>query len=309
MEKILVAGLINIETTVEINQFPIEYTPIDYKFFGVESTVSGVGYNVVKALKTLGAETQLLSLIGKDMYEEAIRSELKKEGIDSTYVKAILDRIPQSVVLYDDAGVRKIYLDLKDIQDKTYPLSDTKNMFRQADLVVACNINFSRGILYEAKQAGKLIASDVHVVNSIEDEYNKDYMTYADILFLSNENILGEEEKFIQEVAAKYNNEIIVIGMGSEGALLYVKADAKTVHIPVVNTREVVSTIGAGDALFSSFIYFYCKDKNPYAALGKSVYFASYKIGEKGAASGFLSEDQLLKLVEKGKLEGIGYYG
>ncbi|MBD7910990.1 MULTISPECIES: carbohydrate kinase family protein [Clostridium] len=297
MKNILVAGLINIETTIGINQFPIEYTPIDYKFFGLESTVSGVGYNVAKALKTLGAETQLLSLIGRDMYEGVIKGELKKEGIGSSFVKATLSQIPQSVVLYDDAGTRKIYLDLKDIQDKSYPFNDEENMLDEVDLVVACNINFSRDLLEKAKRLGKLIASDVHVISNIEDEYNKDYMAYADILFLSNENILGKEEEFIKEIAEKYENEIIVIGMGSQGTLLYVKADAKVTYMPAVNTRKIVSTIGAGDALFSSFIYFYCKDKDPYDSLKKAIYFASYKIGEKGAASGFLSEKELINLI------------
>lgn len=51
MKKILVSGLINTETTVKIKSFPIEYFPIDYPFFGVNTRVSGVAYNLVKALK------------------------------------------------------------------------------------------------------------------------------------------------------------------------------------------------------------------------------------------------------------------
>ena len=53
MKKILVSGLINTETTVKIKQFPIEYFPIDYSFFGVNTRVSGVAYNLAKALKTV----------------------------------------------------------------------------------------------------------------------------------------------------------------------------------------------------------------------------------------------------------------
>ena len=43
--KILVSGLVNTETTVKIKKFPIEYFPIDYPFFGVNTRVSGVAYN------------------------------------------------------------------------------------------------------------------------------------------------------------------------------------------------------------------------------------------------------------------------
>lgn len=302
MKKFLVAGLINIETTVSVNQFPIEYSPIDYRFFGVESTVSGVGYNVAKALTTLGAEASLLSLIGDDIYKNLILSELEKENIDTTYIRADLDSIPQSVVLYDNEGKRKINLDLKDIQDRKYPIDDISEILKPMDMVALCNINFSRSLLEEAKRAGKIIASDVHVVDNTEDDYNKDFMAYADILFMSNENILGREKDFIQEVAEKFDNEIIVIGMGSEGALLYVKKDKKITRFEAVSTRKIVSTIGAGDALFTSFIYFYSKDQDPYTALKNAIVFASYKIGEKGAASGFLSEEELLKITKEGYL-------
>ena len=53
MNNILVSGLINIETTLKIDAFPIPYQPVRYPFFGINSTVSGVGFNVSKALTTL----------------------------------------------------------------------------------------------------------------------------------------------------------------------------------------------------------------------------------------------------------------
>lgn len=51
MANILVSGLINTETTVRVRQFPVSYYPIDYPFFGVNTAVSGVAYNISKALK------------------------------------------------------------------------------------------------------------------------------------------------------------------------------------------------------------------------------------------------------------------
>ena len=34
MSKILVCGLTNVETTVKVGSFPINYCPIEYNFFG-----------------------------------------------------------------------------------------------------------------------------------------------------------------------------------------------------------------------------------------------------------------------------------
>ena len=54
MTQILVSGLINIETTLKVDSFPLEYKPVRYPFFGIQSTVSGVGYNIAKALTMVG---------------------------------------------------------------------------------------------------------------------------------------------------------------------------------------------------------------------------------------------------------------
>ena len=54
MSRFFVAGLINLETTLAIDGFPLAYFPARYPFFGIQTTVSGVGYNLAKALHTPG---------------------------------------------------------------------------------------------------------------------------------------------------------------------------------------------------------------------------------------------------------------
>lgn len=149
MKKILISGLVNTETTVRVRQFPIEYYPIDYPFFGVQTAVSGVAYNIALALTTLGDHVRLLSMCGQDFQAEYIKNELESKGIDTAYIRQNLKETPSSVVLYDETGKRQIYCDLKDIQESTYGFSDTQ--LADADLVVACNINFNRELLRKAK--------------------------------------------------------------------------------------------------------------------------------------------------------------
>ncbi|MBP3915022.1 carbohydrate kinase family protein [Clostridium sp.] len=296
MNKILVSGLINIETTLKVKGFPIEYFPIDYPFFGINSSVSGVGVNIPKALSTLNEEVKVVSLIARDDDGERVINTFKKEGWSTEYISTDLKSTPQSIVLYDPTGKRSIYCDLKDIQDKTLDEEVLEKAVEDCSVVIACNINFSRPLLKVAKKKGVLIATDVHVLSNIEDEYNRDFMENADILFLSDEQIPCESKKFITQLKNKFNAKIIVMGQGKKGAMMYVREEDKLYTIDAVDTREVVNTVGAGDALFSSFIHYYIKGNSPIEALKRAEVFASYKIGEDGAANGFTTEENIEKM-------------
>ncbi|RPJ38283.1 MAG: carbohydrate kinase family protein, partial [Chloroflexi bacterium] len=81
MAKILVSGLINIEITVRVESFPIIFTPVRFPFFGVNTSVSGVGYNIARALTLLGDDVRLLSLIGRDLLAGLVRAALERDGI------------------------------------------------------------------------------------------------------------------------------------------------------------------------------------------------------------------------------------
>ena len=293
MTKILVSGLINIETTLRVESFPIAYFPVRYPFFGIDSSVSGVGYNVAKALTVLGNQVDLLSMIGRDPMGDLVRGALKRDHIPEDNVLPLVDHTAQSVILFDGEGRRQINVDLKDIQETSYPEGRFKTLLHHNDLLVLCNINFSRPFLDAARRSGKLIATDVHAISSLDDAYNADFMKAAGILFMSNEWLVDTPEDWARKVWKRYGTEILVIALGKQGALLAVKKDHFIERVSSVTTRPVVNTIGAGDALFSSFLHIYAQTNDPYLALRKAMVFASYKIGAVSAADGFLDAAEL----------------
>lgn len=291
MKNILISGLVNTETTVRVRQFPVNYYPIDYPFFGVHTAVSGVAYNIALAMTTLGNRVTLLSMTGEDFPAEYIKNELRAAGISPAHIRPGLKETPGSVVLYDGEGKRQIYCDLKDIQEADYGFSE--DILDGADLVVACNTNFNRPLLRLAKAAGKPIATDVHVLSNIWDDYNRDFMEYADILFLSDEGIGDDYRGFLWELARVYGTRIIVLGRGGKGAAMYLKEENRIFELPAVQVGEVVNTVGAGDALFSAFVHFYAKGYGPLDALKRAQIFASAKIRVSGASKGFVTEEEV----------------
>ncbi|MBK8049788.1 MAG: carbohydrate kinase family protein [Anaerolineales bacterium] len=302
MAKILVSGLINVETTLRIDRFPIEYQPQQFPFFGIRTSVSGVGYNVATALHALGNEVALLSLIGSDLNGLQVQSEIARIGLAGDNVLAQLEQTPQSVILYEPGARRECFTDLKDIQEQRYPEDRFQQLAVGASAFVGCNANISRPLLFAAKAAGLLVATDIHTIANLDDDFNRDFMALANILFMSNERLPLSPEDWAQAVINRYNTPIVVIGLGHEGALLAVRDDRFVGRLPAVRTRAIVNTVGAGDALFSCFVHTYLRTHDPYRSLQTAIVFASWKIGGNGGADGLLSQEELVQLAGQAEL-------
>ena len=286
--KVLVSGLLNVETNVPVKAFPLEYTAVEYLSMQIKTNVSGVGYNLVKAFKTLGDEPDIISYIGNDVQGGIIKNQLENDGISLDGVSETLKNTPVSVILVDKNGKRQIFTDLKDIQEKSVDInSAVEEKIKNTDIVCACNINFSRAILDKARELGKTVATDVHALSNVYDLYNKDFISKSDILFMSDEHLPSTTQNIITHFRENHDHKVIVIGMGSKGAMLFDGEFEKTYMLSAAKLGNVMNTVGAGDALFSSFLHFYGKGMNCIDSLRRAETFAALKIQHNGGAVGF----------------------
>lgn len=293
---IYVSGVVNFETIIDVDSFPIFYCPIEYPFFGVNSGISGQAYNVAKALKTLGGNEVIISgLVGKDLLGKVVVDQIKKLKIDASLIKDSLEATPNSVSLVDRDNNVKTYMDLKEIQEINAEVSkEEEEKLAKADIVVLSNSNFNRPLLKKAKELGKKVATDVHIIGTVNDDYNADFMAGSDILFLSKKGLDRiNYEDFLISIYEKYHNEIIVLGEGREGAMILDAKKHVIYHIDAITLREIVNTVGSRDALFSAFIHFYLRNVDSLEALELSEVFTSYKIGEAGGSNGFLTQKEV----------------
>ena len=110
---------------------------------------------------------------------------------------------------------------------------------------------------------------------------------------MSDERLPCSAEEWANRILNCFGPEIVIIGLGSKGALLAIRSQGIMERLPAITVRPVVNTIGAGDALFSAFLHCYINGEQPYLALQKAMVFAGYKIGVSGAADGFLDDASL----------------
>lgn len=299
MKRILVSGLVNVETTLSVKGFPIDYYPVAYPFFGISSEVSGVAANIACALSRLGDDVRLYSMLGDD--EDGLRARrfLGAAGVSDEFLDARLGATAQSVVIFDEDGRRQCHCDLKDIQEQSLSEKQCERLLAGVDAAVVCNVNFNRSLLRSARAMGVPIITDVHVLSGLDDEYNREFIEYADLLFLSDERLLEAPESFIRKLSQASRAAVIVIGLGKKGALCYDRAGDSVRLFDAVYTRPVVNTVGAGDALLSSFSHYYLAKKSADDAMRRACVFASYKIGENGASKGFADEKTIEQVMNK----------
>lgn len=288
MARITVVGNVNLETSVRVAGFPVPYSPATYAPFGVSGAVSAVGYNLAKALTTLGHEVALASLIGADPAAALVRATLAADGLDDALVLGRAAQTPQSVVLYDGGGARAVHTDLKDVLGLAYPPEALEAALARSDMALLTNIAYSKPLIPLARARGVPIATDLHTMTDLRDPYNLPFLEGAAVLFLSGELLPAPPAVWAAAILAAYPAEVVVIGLGARGAHLAVRSSGLSAELPAVATRPVVSTGGAGDALLAAFLHGYLTTGDPLRALRAAMVFASYKIGAAGSGGGFL---------------------
>lgn len=291
MAKFAVAGIVQVETIVRVDDIPVKYSPVVNVPDTIFTYVGGDAYNERVALKALGDEVEFFTMVGK----QDIRGVLWDEDFmgEGDYVLPVLDSTPNAVILYDNQRQQQIFEDIKDMRDAGFNLELFKEKIEDVDAVVLANANFCRPLATAAKEAGKLLAVNFRGFTEEKMHYNEDFFKLADIIYVSDDNIVGSADEFVRKIADEYPAKIIILGQGAAGLTILSKEDDLLAHYKPVKTNGIVNTSGAGNSLFSCFLHSYVSTGDAVHAVKKALLFASYKIGFMGTSVGFLTEEEL----------------
>lgn len=294
MSKFMVAGFVQMETIVKVEALPVPYKQFESIPDLVNTGIGGAGFNEAMALRWLGNEVDFMSMVARSMSTRQIEAYLKTNEVDlsTDYVLPKLDGMPTSVILYCKGG-KQTFEDVKDIRHVEYDFSLLESQIQDKDMVLMSNCNFCRPIIGLAKKYKKPIALNVRSMRAEKIVNKEDFLAAADILYISDDDLESDPHDCIRECREKYDPEIIIVGVGEKGAILYTKEDNSLIDYKPVKTNEMVNTVGAGNALFSAFLHYYIKTKDAKDAIKNALLFASYKIGFVGTSNGFMTEEQI----------------
>jgi ribokinase len=293
MGKFLVAGVTQIETIVRVDRIPVSYSPLTSVTDSIFTAVGGDAYNESLALKWLGDDVTFMSIVGRNQDLSIINPPDRKITLSTEYIIPQMRETPTEVVLYDKMRKQQIFEDIKDLRENVYDMSMVTPIAEACDMMVLANANFCRPFAKIAAQLKKPIAVNIRSYNPEKEKYNTDFLEPAKVLYFSDDTLAEDPYEFIDRMSSTYGTEVIILGQGSEGLILFDKTKNLRVHYKTVKTNEVVNTIGAGNALFACFLHYYMETGDSVNAIKNALLFASYKIGYMGTSNGFMTTDQL----------------
>lgn len=293
MSKFLVAGVTQIETIVRVDKIPVSYAPLSSVQDSIYTAMGGDAYNESLALKWLGDDVTFMSIVGRNQDLGLINPPDRKITLSTDYIIPQMQETPTEVVLYDKQRKQQIFEDIKDLRENVYDMNVVTPIAGACDMMVLANANFCRPFAKTAAELGKPIAVNIRSYNPEKEKYNTDFLEPAKVLYFSDDTLSEDPYDFIDRMASTYGTEIIILGQGSEGLILFDKTKDIKAHYKTVKTNEVVNTIGAGNALFACFLHFYMETGDSVNAIKNALLFASYKIGYMGTSNGFMTVDQL----------------
>ncbi len=293
MFNYIVAGITQLETIIKVNHIPIEFHPNTSVHDAIHTSAGGDAFNISLALKWLGDEVRFMTVVGERQDLSIFNPSDREVTLDTSFVMPVMKESPIEVLFYDDRRKQQSFEDLKDIRDAEYRMEMVEPIADEADMFVLSNANFCRPFIEMAKAHNKKLAVKIHNFRRDKEKYNTDFLENANILYFSDNSINEDSFSFVQDIAERYNPDVIILGEEDQGVILYDRYREIKVHYDPVKSVKIVNTAGSGNAFFACFLHYFMKTEDPKMAVHKALLFASHKIGYMGTSNGFMTEAQL----------------
>lgn len=290
--RILIVGATCIDINVNVDSFPIHYDSFNFIDNKTNISIGGAGYNVCKTLDTIGSSIDFLTHIGNDISSLIVKEELKKLKCKTLLYDRDAETIT-AIVFYDSNGNRKILRDGKFDREFNLDSSFIEQFTSKCNIAILAINSFTKKLIPYLIKDNIPICVDIQQVHNIYDKYAEEYRNNADILFFSNDES-QTEIKDINYLLKTTKVKIVCCSMGSKGLYLAIRND-KIYYYEAIDVKPV-NTTGAGDTLFSTFIYYYYKTKDPHISIKKALTHVSNKIKNISSNKGLLSENEIDKL-------------
>ena len=291
MKNILIAGSSNVDIT-----HVGEFIPNEGETLLAENSymsLGGKGLNQAVSSKRLsGAEVLFLSVLGDDFLGKYIKNGLKKEKINSKFIRTVKGKKTGSALIYINKNMKNhisvspesnLLLGINELNSFKKISKKISILLLQQEIPLDINIE----LLKIAKDSGiKTIYDPGPPIKS----KNYDYFKFVDFLtpnkheaeFILGKKIDGDELKAASELK-KYGPKHVIITLGSEG-LVY-SGDFDQIFEPIKTSS--VDPVGSGDCFNGALASMINKGENILNSINFAQKAAALSTTKKGASQSF----------------------
>jgi sugar/nucleoside kinase (ribokinase family) len=288
---VVVVGNVGIDTNVYLPGRDIDFS-IEANFTENLDYVGQAGGYASRGFAQLGKKTAFIGHIGYDYHGQFIREQFTRDGIDTTALFIDPQGTSRSINFMYRDGRRKNFYDGKGHMHFELDLDICRQILSQATLAHFNIPNWGRRLLPMAKELDLTISCDIQDIVTADDDYRRDFVEYADILFFSATNH-PDPTSLIESFLAAKPDQVIVVGRGAQGCALGVKNGIQFLP-PVEMAEPVIDTNGAGDGLAVGFLSSYVLDKySLQASVMRGQIVARYTCTQKASSSSLVTAEQL----------------
>ena len=266
-----------------------------------ESISLGGAGNVVNNLKALGAQVDVISVIGNCNSSNELKKLLEDIEVDTKYLVVQKDRITskksriiasqQQVVRYDRESINEI-----NNKSQSFILETFKNIISDYEVVLLSD--YGKGTLTNKLTQSLILVANEYGKKILVDPKGSDFSKYKGAYLLTpNKKEAGEatlinikDDVSLSQAMAQLKSEcdlnVSLITLSELGIAIY---DDK-LHIHPTFAREVFDVTGAGDTVLASLGFALASEFNIDLAIEFSNLAAGVVIGKIGSATATLNE-------------------
>lgn len=262
---------------------PVEEKPLKYTSL-FSKTIGGAESNVAIGLSRLGKKSRWIGRLGRDPFGEVIMATLAGERVDiskviqdensptSVYFKDIY-RIGDPLIYYYRKGSASSFWKAEHVKEDWFADSQILHMTGITPALGKETLLFTRKCMEMAKSLGLTVSFDPNIRFKLwESEDAKqailNLIPLCDIFLPGIDEaqfLFGEKspEQLVQEIM-ELGPHSVAIKLGEHGAFGMQKNQC-SYTIPAVKVKNIVDTVGAGDAFAAGFLSIVAGDVNDFS--------------------------------------------
>ncbi|OHD55769.1 MAG: carbohydrate kinase [Spirochaetes bacterium GWF1_51_8] len=247
----VVIGAAGIDTNIYLYSNEVDFN-VEVNFSRNRDYIGCAGGYSARLFNTLGKSTAFIGTIGDDFQGHYIREEMARDGIDLEGLFFDPEGTIRSVNFMYKDGRRKNFYDGKGAMGIRPDLAKCASIMKGAKVAHFSIVNWARYLLPVSREAGNIIACDIQDISDPNDEYRRDFVRAADVLFFSSVNF-ADPSRLIDQFLEDNPERIVICGRGKDGCALGTKNGIEFFP-PVEMEKPVTDTNGAGDSLAVGFL-------------------------------------------------------